>query len=78
VSVVDTRGVLPVTLSYSCTLRLKLTMVLRRKRHGYLRMYTGADGKSVIEELSQDDPMLETLKTGTGCSLQVNDAFRIF
>ena len=39
---------------------------------GIFRMYTGADGKSVIEELSQDDPILETLKTCTGCSLQVN------
>ena len=39
---------------------------------GIFRMYTGADGKSVIEELSQDDPKLETLKTCTGCSLQVN------
>ena len=29
---------------------------------GIFRMYTGADGKSVIEELSQDDPILETLK----------------
>ncbi len=39
---------------------------------GIFRMYTGADGKSVIEDLSQDDPKLETLKTCTGCSLQVN------
>ena len=39
---------------------------------GIYRMYTGADGKSVIEELSQDAPILETLKTCTGCSLQVN------
>ena len=40
---------------------------------GIFRMYTGADGKSVIEELSQDDPILETLKTCTGCALQVNE-----
>ena len=40
---------------------------------GIFRMYTGADGTSVIEELSQDDPILETLKTCTGCSLQVNE-----
>ena len=39
---------------------------------GIFRMYTGADGKSVIEELRLDDPILETLKTCTGCSLQVN------
>jgi hypothetical protein len=25
---------------------------------GIFRMYTGADGKSVIEELSQNDPIL--------------------
>ena len=25
---------------------------------GIFRMYTGTDGKSVIEELSQDDPIL--------------------
>jgi hypothetical protein len=25
---------------------------------GIFRMYTGANGKSVIEELSQDDPIL--------------------
>ena len=42
------------------------------KGMGIFRMYTGADGKSVIEELRQDDPILETLKTCTGCSLQVN------
>ena len=39
---------------------------------GIFRMFTGADGKSVIEELSQDDPILETLKTCTGCALQIN------
>ena len=39
---------------------------------GIFRMYTGAEGKSVIEELRLDDPILETLKTCTGCSLQVN------
>ena len=40
---------------------------------GIFRMYTGADGTSVIEELRQDDPILETLKTCTGCALQVNE-----
>ena len=40
---------------------------------GIFRMYTGADGKSVIEELSLDDPILETLKTCTGCAIQVNE-----
>ena len=40
---------------------------------GIFRMYTGAEGKSVIEELPLDDPILETLKTCTGCSLQVNE-----
>jgi hypothetical protein len=40
---------------------------------GIFRMSTGTDGKSVIEELSQDDPILETLRTCTGCSLQVNE-----
>ena len=39
---------------------------------GIFRMYTGVEGKSVIEELRLDDPILETLKTCTGCSLQVN------
>ena len=33
---------------------------------GIFRMYTGADGKSVIEELKENDPILETLKTCTG------------
>jgi hypothetical protein len=32
------------------------------KGMGIFRMYTGADGKSVIEKLSQGDPVLETLK----------------
>src|SRR5215471_20618495 len=40
---------------------------------GIFRMYTGADGKSVIEELKENDPILETLKTCTGCSLQLNE-----
>ena len=35
---------------------------------GIFRMYTGTEGKSVIEELRLDDPILETLKTCTGCS----------
>jgi hypothetical protein len=51
-------------------------MTERRERGyemGIFRMYTGADGTSVIEELRQDDPILETLKTCTGCALQVNE-----
>ncbi len=36
-------------------------------------MYTGADGESIIEELQQDDPILESLKTCSGCSLQTNE-----
>jgi len=39
---------------------------------GIFRMYTGDDGKSVMEELQVDDPILETLKTCTGCSIQIN------
>ena len=35
---------------------------------GIFRMYTGNDGESIIEELQQDNPILETLKTCTGCS----------
>ncbi len=40
---------------------------------GIYRMYTGDDGKSVIEELQLDDPILETLKNCTGSSIQVNE-----
>ena len=40
---------------------------------GIFRMYTGDDGKSVMEELQVDDPILETLKTCTGCSIQINE-----
>ena len=40
---------------------------------GIFRMYTGNDGKSVIEELQLDDPILETLKTCTGSSIQINE-----
>jgi len=40
---------------------------------GIFRMYTGSDGESIIEELQQDNPILETLKTCTGCSLQINE-----
>ena len=40
---------------------------------GIFRMYTVDDGKSAMEELSQDDPILETLKTCTGCSIQINE-----
>ena len=40
---------------------------------GIYRMYTGADGQSEMEELKEDDPIVETLKTCTGCSLQINE-----
>lgn len=40
---------------------------------GIFRMYTGSDGQSVMEELKEDDPILETLSTCTGCSLQMNE-----
>jgi len=40
---------------------------------GIFRMYTGDDGKSVMEELGQDDPILETLQTCTVCSIQINE-----
>jgi len=36
-------------------------------------MSTGDDGKSVVEELQVDNPILETLKTCTGCSIQINE-----
>ena len=38
---------------------------------GIFRMYTGDDGKSVIEDLQLDDPILETLKTCTGSAIQI-------
>jgi len=40
---------------------------------GIFRMYTGSDGQSVMEERKEDDPILETLSTCTGCSLQMNE-----
>ena len=40
---------------------------------GFFRMYTGEDGQSVMEELQQDNPILETLKTCTGCAVQTNE-----
>ena len=40
---------------------------------GIFRMYTGDDGQSVIEELQLDDPILESLKTSTGSSIQINE-----
>ena len=39
---------------------------------GIFRMYTGTDGQSVMEELKEDDPIVESLKTCSGCSLQIN------
>ena len=39
---------------------------------GIFRMYTGGDGKSVIEELQVDDPVLETLKACSDCSIRIN------
>ena len=40
---------------------------------GIFRMYTGADGNSIMEELQLDDPILESLKTCTGSSVQINE-----
>ena len=40
---------------------------------GIFRMYTGPGGQSIIEELGHADPILETMKTCTGCALQIND-----
>ena len=40
---------------------------------GIFRMYTGDDGQSVFEELQLDDPILESLKTCTGSSIQINE-----
>ncbi len=40
---------------------------------GVFRMYTGADGNSIMEELQLDDPILESLKTCTGSSIQINE-----
>jgi hypothetical protein len=36
-------------------------------------MYTGDDGQSVMEELRLDDPILDSLKTCTGSSIQINE-----
>jgi hypothetical protein len=40
---------------------------------GIFRMYTGDDGQSVMEELQLDDPILDSLKTCTGSSIQINE-----
>ena len=40
---------------------------------GIFRMYTGDDGQSVMEELQLNDPILESLKTCTGSSIQINE-----
>ena len=40
---------------------------------GIFRMYTAENGQSVIKEIQQDDPILESLKTCMGCSLQINE-----
>ena len=40
---------------------------------GVFRMYTGKDGNSVMEELQLDDPILESLGTCTGSSIQINE-----
>ena len=40
---------------------------------GIFRMFTGSDGESVMEELQEDDPIVESKKTCTGCSLQINE-----
>ena len=40
---------------------------------GIFRMYTGDDGQSAMEELQLNDPILESLKTCTGSSIQINE-----
>ncbi len=40
---------------------------------GIFRMYTGDNGESVMEDLQQDSPILDTLKTCHDCSLQINE-----
>ena len=40
---------------------------------GIFRMYTGDNGQSVMEELQLNDPILESLKTCTGSSTQINE-----
>ncbi len=40
---------------------------------GVFRMYTGDDGQSIMEELQLDDPILDTLKTCIGSSIQINE-----
>jgi hypothetical protein len=40
---------------------------------GIFRMYTGDDGQSVMEKLQLDDPILDSLKTCTGSSIQINE-----
>lgn len=40
---------------------------------GIFRMYTGDSGQSIMEELQEDNPILETLKTCIGCSIQINE-----
>ena len=40
---------------------------------GIFRMYTGDNGQSVMEELQLNDPILESLKTCTGSSIQINE-----
>ena len=40
---------------------------------GIFRMYTGDDGQNVMEKLQLDDPILDSLKTCTGSSIQINE-----
>ena len=40
---------------------------------GIFRMLTGSDGQSVMEDLQEDDLIVESKKTCTGCSLQINE-----
>ena len=40
---------------------------------GLFRMFTGSDGQSVMEELEEDDPIVESMKACTGCSRQINE-----
>ena len=45
---------------------------------GIFRMFTGDDGQSVMKELQQDDPILEPLKTCTGCFSSDQRTHRVF
>ena len=40
---------------------------------GIFRMYTGEDGRSVIKELQQDDPILESLRNCRAVLFRLTD-----